>query len=98
MGRHRGRAPGFRQRLAKIGHALSRVAVKHIANGEREDHAVVIASAEWLVEEEVPGFLETRYRAKLIHATLDVRMTGLPVIDLDAIFLEHRIGEEQSGR
>ena len=73
--------PGHRQRLAQIGHALSGIAVEHVADGEREDHAVVIAAAERLVEEEVSGFLEAGDGAELVDAALDVGMAGLPVID-----------------
>ncbi len=98
MRRHGGRRPGFRQRVFQIGHALSGIAVEHVADGEREDQAVVIAAAERLVEEEVAGFLEARDGADLVDPALHVGMPGLPVIGLGAVLDQHRIGHEQPGR
>ena len=98
MRRHGRRTPGLRQRLAQVGHALSRIAVEHVADREREDHAVVVAAAERLVEEEVAGLLEAGERAELVDAALDVGMAGLPVVDLDAVGFQHRVGQEQAGR
>src|SRR5262249_892544 len=94
MGRHCGRAPGLRQRFEKIGHGLSRVAVKHVADDQRENHAVVVTSAERLVEKEMSGLLETCNGAKLVQTTLDGGMAGFPIVRLDAICLQHWIGKK----
>src|SRR5579875_17768 len=93
---HRWRAPGSRQRLAQIGHALVRIAIEHVADREGEDHAVVISAAEGLVEEEMSRFLETGKCAEFVDAALDIGMTGLPVVDLDLVRLQYGIGEKES--
>ena len=61
------------------------IAVEHVADREREDQPVVVAAAERLVEEEVPGLLEARDRADLVDAALHVGMAGLPVVGLGAV-------------
>ena len=88
----------FGSALRKSAMLFVRIAVEHVADGEREDHAVVIAAAIGLVEEEVPGLLEAGERAQFVDPPLDVGMAGLPVVGLDAVGFEHRIGEEQAGR
>ena len=98
MRRHGRRRPGFRQRVFQVRHALSRIAVEHVADGEGEDQPVVIAAAERLVEEEMAGFLEAGDGADLVDPALHVGMAGLPVIGLGAVLDEHRVGHEQPGR
>ena len=98
MRRHGRRRPGFRQRVFQIRHRLAGRAIEHLADRDRRDQAVVIAAAERRVEEEVAGFLETRQRAQFVGAALHVGMAGLPIGDLRALLLQHRIGHEQPGR
>src|SRR2546429_7959136 len=82
----------------QVGHAFCGIAVEHVANREREHEPVVVAAAERRVEEEVAGFLEARDRADLVDAALHVGVAGLPVVDLDAVRAQHRVGHEQAGR
>src|SRR5262249_61092187 len=76
---HGRRGPGLGQRVLEVGHALSRIALEHVANREREHEPVVVAAAERRIEEEVAGFLEARHRADLVDAALHVGAAGLPV-------------------
>ena len=97
-GRHRRRAPGLRQLAIEIGHRLSRIAVEHVEDGDRGDEAVVIAAPDRRVEEEVARLLEAGERVQIPDPPLDVRMAGLPEIDLDAVGAKLGIGREQAGR
>ena len=98
MGRHRRRAPGLRQLAIEIGHRLVRVAVQHVEDGDRGDETVVIAAPDRRVEEEMPRLLEAGERVQIPDPPLDVRMAGLPEVDLDAIGAKRGIGREQPGR
>ena len=84
--------------MLEVGHGLCGIAVEHVANREREHEPVVVAAAERRIEEEVAGFLEARHRADLVDAALHVGVAGLPVVDLDAVRAQHRVGHEQAGR
>ena len=66
--------------------------------GDRGDETVVIAAPDRRVEEEMPRLLEAGERFQVPHPPLDVRMAGLPEIDLDAIGAKPGIGREQSRR
>ena len=96
--RHGRRAPSLRQRILEIGHALTGIAVEHVADRQCRDEAVVIAAPERRAEKEVTRFLEADQRAQFVGAPLHVGMAGLPVFDLRAVLAQHRIGDEQPGR
>jgi hypothetical protein len=68
--RHGRRRPGLRQRILQIGHRLAARAIEHVADRDRRDQTVVIAAAEWLVEEEVAGLLKARERPELVGAAV----------------------------
>ena len=96
--RHRRRRPGFRQRVLQIRHRFVGRPIEHLADRDRRYQAIVIAPAERLVEEEMPGLLEARQRAQLVGAALHVGMAGLPVGRPRALLPQYRIGDEQAGR
>ena len=77
---------------------LAGVAIEHVEDGKGRDEAIVIAAADRRVEEIVARLLEARERAQRVDAALDVGVAGLPIIGLDAIGDQHRIGREQAGR
>src|SRR5262249_49419589 len=93
MRRHGWRLPRLRQRVLEIGHLLVGIAIKHVAHREREDEAVIVTAAIWLVEKEMAGLLESGERAELVNPALDVGMAGLPIVGLCAMLAQNRIGE-----
>ncbi len=98
MRRHGRRAKGLRQVAVEVGHRLPRIAVEHVEHRDRGDEAVVVAAPDRRVEEEMARLLEAGERLQIAHPALDVRMAGLPEVDLDAIGDQRRIGREQAGR
>jgi len=58
MRRHGRRRPGFRQRVLQVRHRLAGRAIKHLADRDRGNQAIVIAAPERLVEEEMAGFFK----------------------------------------
>ena len=98
MRRHGRRRPGTWQVAIEVGHRLPRIAVEHVEDRDRGDEAVVIAAPDRRIEEEMARLLEARERLQVAHAPFDVRMAGLPEVDLDAVGRERRVGQEQAGR
>ena len=88
---------GYGQGFAQVGHFHVGVAVHQLADFDRDTHAVVIAAPDGFGEEVVAGFLEPRQRAELMHAAFHVAVAGLPVIGLDAIGLQFRVGGKKPG-
>ncbi len=72
--------------------------LKHSADRERGDDAVVIAAPQRRIEKEVPGLFEADNGAGLVAVALHVGVAGFPVIAGRAVFIQHRVRHEQASR